>query len=312
MCEWVAVSCLCYPLKTLSPSNRAISTVRRLIDTNSPVHATLFFGSAGSNKDQAANLLAQAWLCTSVSSKPCSECISCKPKNGGQSVDLLTISPQGPSNNIRVSAIGPVEPPEPVLSLQEFFRTPPLMATHKVAVIWDAHRLNRDAANRLLKSLEEPLPYCKLILVTSQPSSLLATILSRCLTIRCEAPSPSGDTEHDRLLFLAEGVLENVDRYTTTGPEREIIDFAGTLLRATPAGALHNSAILKQMIDDLAKKSNLNQRAAASEALRLLSRATIHERPHWGQAIAECHRRITGNASTAYALDAMFVQLLAH
>ncbi len=61
----------------------------------------------------------------------------------------------------------------------------PTEATHKVAVISGADRLNPQAANAFLKTLEEPPANSVLILLSTEPSRILETILSRCLRLNC-------------------------------------------------------------------------------------------------------------------------------
>ena len=65
----------------------------------------------------------------------------------------------------------------------------PFESTRRVFVIEDADELNDQAANRMLKTLEEPPPFAHLILLTSRPAEVLPTIASRCQAVRFDAPS---------------------------------------------------------------------------------------------------------------------------
>jgi DNA polymerase-3 subunit delta' len=67
----------------------------------------------------------------------------------------------------------------------------PFEARRRVFVIEQADTLNDQAANRMLKTLEEPPPYAHLLLLTARPGKVLPTIASRCQRVRFDAPSPS-------------------------------------------------------------------------------------------------------------------------
>src|SRR5437588_779045 len=107
---------------------------------------------------------------------PCDECRSCLAFLKNNHVDVRRISPAGPSRITKVEKIASRQPRpgETDASLELFFRTPPLLAKRKVAVIQDAERMNGPAANAILKMLEEPHPYAKLILATNSLRSVIA------------------------------------------------------------------------------------------------------------------------------------------
>ncbi|MEZ4387787.1 MAG: hypothetical protein R3D98_09455 [Candidatus Krumholzibacteriia bacterium] len=90
--------------------------------------------------------------------------------------------------------IGNPEHPGPltVRGLMQFARRQSFQGRWKVAVVADAHRMNAAAANALLKTLEEPPPATLIMLLSSRPSSLLPTILSRCQKVPFE-PYPEAD-----------------------------------------------------------------------------------------------------------------------
>jgi len=85
--------------------------------------------------------------------------------------------------------IGDPEDPAPasVRHLRRFVQARPFEAAWRVGVVADAHRMNRQAANALLKTLEEPPPHSALILCTHQPHLLPATIRSRCARVNVPA-----------------------------------------------------------------------------------------------------------------------------
>ena len=79
--------------------------------------------------------------------------------------------------------------PVSIRAVRRFVNAPPFEARHKVVVIGDAHRMNRNAANALLKTLEEPPAAAVIFLCSHQPHLLPATIRSRCARLQVPALS---------------------------------------------------------------------------------------------------------------------------
>ena len=71
----------------------------------------------------------------------------------------------------------------------------PFEAGRRVFVIERADELNDQAANRMLKTLEEPAAFAHLVLLTSRPANVLPTIASRCQPVRFDAPSSAAIAE---------------------------------------------------------------------------------------------------------------------
>lgn len=147
-------------------------------------HALLLSGPAGTGKEEAALTLAQILNChtptepsvppsTHFSSHRCGTCRSCRKIDAGTHPDIRVIEPEG--SHIKIAQIR---------DLCNTLLAKPLEATHRVILIKDAGRMNREAANALLKVLEEPPAGTFFILTTSQPSELLPTVLSRCQLVR--------------------------------------------------------------------------------------------------------------------------------
>ncbi len=141
-------------------------------------HALLFCGIEGVGKAQAALLLAMALNCDAPASSaagavPCGVCRTCRRLQAGQHPDLLTIAPEGPL--IRVAQ---------VRQLCASLALKPYAARTRVVIITDARAMNPEAANALLKVLEEPPDRTLLILLATQMTDLLPTIASRCQQLR--------------------------------------------------------------------------------------------------------------------------------
>jgi len=269
-----------------------------------------------------ANALAQAWLCNRPTADgACGECAACQSFERHRSPDLLKIVPKPPSDIIKQNAIVLVDQDpdtDPPIPLIDFFRTRPLSARNKVAIISRADRMNKSAANAFLKTLEEPHPHAKIVMTTHEIGQVLPTIVSRCVCVACELPPEEevariGHGALPELIELSEGapgrlsfILEHAEAYT------KIVMFARKVVAAPKENALALSEEFRGICDDLEDALKLGARAANVEGLRALgvAVANLTDREDWMQHIAEGHRRVQGNANDGMALDAMFAKML--
>lgn len=183
-------------------------SLRRLLSSQRVPGSLLFTGEEGIGKKLFALELAKALNCRHrVGVEACDECSSCKrisrstfPPFGkddddksrliwSEHADVAMARPY--KNIIRVPVMRELE-------REANFR--PFEGVARVFIVEDADAMNDQAANALLKVLEEPPPTSHLILTTSNPTALLATIRSRCQAVRF-GPIPARDVER----FLIEG-----------------------------------------------------------------------------------------------------------
>jgi len=144
-------------------------TLQNAIRTNRIAHAYLFTGVRGVGKTTAARILAKALNCEhGPTLDPCNNCGQCQEITNGNSIDVLEID--GASNR------GIDE----VRQIIENARYQPAKSRFKIYIIDEVHQVTKDAFNALLKTLEEPPPFVKFILATTEPHRLPETILSRC------------------------------------------------------------------------------------------------------------------------------------
>lgn len=143
--------------------------LRSAIRTGRIAHAYLFTGVRGVGKTTAARILAKALNCEKgPTPTPCNECANCSEITAGSSMDVYEID--GASNR------GIDE----VRQIIENVRYQPAKSRFKIYIIDEVHQVTKDAFNALLKTLEEPPPFVKFILATTEPHRLPETILSRC------------------------------------------------------------------------------------------------------------------------------------
>ena len=143
-------------------------------------HALLFSGLEGVGKQQLARALAQLLLCdTPDHNLACGQCKGCRLFNAETHPDFQQVFPE-PGKQIKI---------EDVRGLQEKIYGSAQMSGRKVVVLGPAEALNLNAANALLKTLEEPPGATHIVLFTHQPSGVLPTINSRCQLLKLPIPS---------------------------------------------------------------------------------------------------------------------------
>lgn len=143
-------------------------------------HAVLLNGPEHVGKGQFARALAQLMLCNEpLGGYACGRCKTCKLVGAGNHPDLLRVAPEEAGKAIRI---------DPIRALRDFVSKTAQQGGWKVALVEPAEAMNVNAANALLKSLEEPSPKTLLILVCHRLSGIPATIRSRCRLLPFAVP----------------------------------------------------------------------------------------------------------------------------
>ncbi len=162
-----------------------IRILKTLLTKGTIPHALLFTGIDGIGKRMAALAFAMARNCMGVRpektgpaelepiTEPCGSCRSCRKIESGSHPDVIQVSPE--SKIIRIAQIR---------SLCDTLAMKPFEAITRVILLTDAHALNLEAGNALLKLLEEPPNHTVFVLTAPQNSDLLPTIVSRCQLVR--------------------------------------------------------------------------------------------------------------------------------
>ncbi len=144
-------------------------TLGNALKTGRVSHAYLFYGPRGTGKTSTGRILAKAVNCTGRGkNKPCNRCEMCRAITEGRALDVIEIDA---ASNRGIDEIR---------ELRERVNYAPNQASHKVYIVDEVHMLTKEAANALLKTLEEPPPYVIFILATTEIHKVPATILSRC------------------------------------------------------------------------------------------------------------------------------------
>lgn len=161
-------------------------------------HAYLLHGPAGIGKRALAERLMALLLCQQpVNQEACGQCKSCSLLAAGSHPDNYLLEPEEADKAIKV---------DQVRDLVSFVVQTAQMGGRKVVLIEPVEAMNINAANALLKSLEEPSGDTVLLLVSHRPSRLLPTIKSRCVQQACPLPS-----EAMSIAWLAEALPDCTD-----------------------------------------------------------------------------------------------------
>lgn len=150
---------------------RIIRLLRRALAQDLLPHAFLFTGVEGVGKKSTALTLAKVVNCQDgASGDCCDQCISCRKAASGNHPDINLVEREGPFIKI-----------EQIRALKHRLRFKPLEGRYRVTVINNSQHLKVEAANALLKVLEEPPAHNLIILTAIETTALLPTIVSRCL-----------------------------------------------------------------------------------------------------------------------------------
>lgn len=150
----------------------AVQQLRLAVERETVPHALLITGPESIGKQTLALTLAQAMLCTATPSTahPCDECSACRRVESGNHPDLLLVTPEEKGRGVKIDQIR---------ELQRALSLTPNESRYKIGIITDFELATHNAANALLKTLEEPPSYAHLILLTTSSDLLLPTIVSR-------------------------------------------------------------------------------------------------------------------------------------
>lgn len=148
-----------------------IQTLSNSIKSGHVSHAYLFSGPRGCGKTTTARIMAKALNCLDRKeneAEPCGKCSSCLEITAGNSMDLIEIDAASHRGI------------DDIRELRDGIKYVPSKSKFKVFIIDECHQLSKDAANALLKTLEEPPSHAIFILATTELHKMLPTILSRC------------------------------------------------------------------------------------------------------------------------------------
>jgi DNA polymerase-3 subunit delta' len=253
-------------MNTLLPWHRPLwqNIFGRLRASTLP-HALLLTGPAGLGKVQFAAFLAQTLLCETgiAKAEPCGQCRSCVLFSAHNHPDLRVVRPLEAGKAIGV---------DQVREISNYLAYTAHYGGHKVVIVTPADGMNINAANSLLKTLEEPPAWSLILLVTDRPGRLPATILSRCQRIAFVPPSAEQGAQ-----WLAERIDSGLDAALLLALAE------GAPLRAlelAESNALTERLHIMQELEGLAA-GGANVSATAEQFLKIGAQQTLYWIYHW-------------------------------
>jgi len=306
----------------------AVQTLRRALESRRVHHAYRFEGPDGVGKEMAAFALAEALVC---GTEDCTQCAACRRRvrTFSDNTPQVPLHPdvilvqrglyaeqlgRSEANGIGIEQVRRI-----VLARAPY---PPHEGLAQVFIVRDADDITVQAANALLKTLEEPPPQTYFVLLTSRPRRMLDTVLSRTLPVRF-APLPHEVIaqileQHGlptSVLPLARGSASRALSLADEETLERHNEFVDKALRCLDAPSLAGAiGLLDTKTSD--RRAVRDQLGYLAHTLAAQSRAAIDEDPALAERAARRHRtvlstmqRLERNVQPALALEAMMVRL---
>ena len=183
-----------WPVSSNAESPPGVRDAVRRARAGHLAHAYLVIGSPEEEGLAFVQALLQGIYCTSGDDTACGTCRPCRLVAARKHADVVWIEPESRSRQILIDQIRP---------LTQFLARSSFEGGWKTGVVLAAERLNDNAANAFLKTLEEPSDRSLLLLVTESPETLLPTIISRCQRLKASpAPGTAPPAWHSEALSL--------------------------------------------------------------------------------------------------------------
>lgn len=163
----------------IAGNENLLNKLEKISSSGNVHHAYIFEGPSSADKKRIALSFAQGLLCEDAPGVGCGKCAVCRKIASGNHMDVIMVSATAAGS----SSSSSVKDAE-IEKLLERLRAKPYEAKRNIAVIEDADSLTRRAANRLLKTLEEPSVGTVIMLLSENITDLPITIRSRCVHMR--------------------------------------------------------------------------------------------------------------------------------
>jgi DNA polymerase-3 subunit delta' len=320
------------PFSDITGHERIVEVFRRSVRSGKISHSYIFEGIPGCGRRKTALALIQAIFCRSVDDDACGVCPSCRKIAGGNHGDIHFVSPLPDKRDISIDQLREIQRE---LSLR------PYEAPRKACIIEPAERMSVNAANSLLKTLEEPPGNAIIILLSENAEMLLPTIRSRCQLIRFSPLSPENIRQllikngtaadaADLLAPISEGSMQRASELDndTLSARREVLVRHLTTLDIEQIGSVFDSSeeLAGNREETLASldlllsfaRDTVYLHAGSTEIVNMSIRPTLEKfasRCSFEGAlkilseITETRRAVQRNANNKLALDCLFMKM---
>jgi DNA polymerase-3 subunit delta' len=232
---------------------KPLAWIRRALAADRLPHGLIFAGPPGVGKGTTARALATLYLCHKPhDTTPCGQCESCRLMSAQPPThpDFATVYRQ----LRRLEKKDAVAKDLSIDVVRQYLIAPaglkPAMGHGKVFVVEEAHLMNANAQNSLLKTLEEPYGRTLILLLTDQPDQLLSTIKSRTQLLRFNALDP--------VLVTQELTKRGIDPATAQQAATYSEGSLGNALQWIEDGVIPAAQQLHKLLDDLLARRPLN------------------------------------------------------
>lgn len=333
-------------------------TLRRLVAKGRVPNSLLFSGDEGVGKLQFALELARSFICTDpLDGEACGVCAACSrvdafviPESTDKTKDeFKKVFFGGHSDVGKVVTYKRTILVDAIRDLERNANFLPYEAKARFFIVDDADKMNDESSNALLKTLEEPPPTTHIFLITSRPDSLLATIRSRCQTLRF---APVADEEIEKFLIderaftrdearlaarlsrgsIGRAVSINVEKFRAarqrmleviansieTGDRAALLRIAGEMNDPKNKDAFENDLdVLQSLIHDAwtmrvsGDRTRLVNADLTDKLARLAEDAGAADMPGWLAEIDTLRENLIVNINRKIATDALFVAMAA-
>ncbi len=240
----------------------------RAIDSGRAHHAYLFTGPRGCGKTSTARILARSLNCEEgPTSEPCGVCPSC-----------LSLAPNGPGSiDVVEMDAASHRGIDDARELREKAMYAPASSRYKVYIIDEAHQLTVDAANALLKLIEEPPAHLKFVFATTEPDKILPTIRSRTHHYPYRLVPVRRLQEHLAWVCEQEGVPAEPEALALVaragaGSVRDALSILGQLIAGTgPEGLTYDDTVSQLGVTDTAMLDEVVEALATDDGAAMFS-----------------------------------------
>jgi DNA polymerase-3 subunit delta' len=333
------------PYSSLIGNERIKKLLQRAVAEDRIGQSLLIAGPRGVGKYQFAIALAQALNCEQVKEGvPCGSCVACLRIERGEHADVRTILRESKDPSVKKEPKSQFVKIDQIRVMCEQAQFRPYEGRRRVFIIDDAEWLRHEAANSLLKTLEEPPSTSLVILVTSKPYVLLETVRSRCQMLNFAPLSASEIEEHllmkkmpadearlrARLSRGSVGHALEIDLNGYRETRDKMMDLVETLGVTREIAKLISASeylgrkiekdefevhidVLLVLLDDLfhlklnALEASLTNADLAERLRRLSEKITFDQISGWVERIEEIFRAMPRNVNRQLAMDAMLI-----